>query len=65
MMIPKMKLQLQRQELPDIWKKLEGTWANEDTDGVSTQILLGADHAKYFHHDVRNKSGDLLETEQA
>ena len=44
-MIPKMKLQLQKQEMPDIWKNLEGTWADQDTCGVSAQILLGADHA--------------------
>ena len=65
MMIPKMKLQLQRQEFPDIWKNLEGTWTDQYTYEVSAQILLGADHTRYFPYKVRNKSGDLLQTEQA
>ena len=39
-MIPKMKLWLQTQEIPDIWHKLDGTWAEQDTYTVSAQILL-------------------------
>ena len=30
-MIPKMKLCLQAQEIPDIWHELEGTWAEQAT----------------------------------
>ena len=65
MMIPKMKLQLQRQELPDIWNNLEKTWANQNTYGVSAQILLGEDNARYFPYEVRNNNRNLLQTEQA
>ena len=53
-------LQLQKQELPDAWRYLKGTWANQDTDGVSAQILLEVDHARYFPDDVRSQSRDLL-----
>ena len=63
--IPNLELQLQKQESPDVWKYLEGNWANQDTYGVSAQILLGADHTIYFPHDVRTKSRDLLQTKQA
>ena len=64
-MIPKMRLRLQRQEIPEIWHELDGTWAEQDTYGVSAQILLGADQARFFPHEARDKKGDLLQTEQA
>ena len=64
-MILKMKLRLQRQEIPEIWHELDGTWAEQDTYGVSAQILLGADQARFFPHEARDKKGDLLQTEQA
>ena len=64
-MIPKMKLCLQAQEIPDIWHELEGAWAEQDTYGVSAQILLGADQARFFPHEVRDKQGALLQTDQA
>ena len=64
-MIPKMKLHLQAQEIPDIWHELKGAWAEQDTYGVSAQILLGAYQARYFPHEVRNKHGALLQTDQA
>ena len=54
-MIPKMKLCLEAQEIPDIWHELEGAWAEQDTYGVSAQILLGADQARFFPHEVRDK----------
>ena len=42
-MISKMKLHLQAKDIPDILHELEGEWAEQDTYGVSAQILLGAD----------------------
>ena len=59
-----MKLCLQTQEIPDIWHELEGAWAEQDTYGVSAHILLGADQARFFPHEVRDKQGALLQTEQ-
>ena len=59
-----MKLHLQTQEIPIIWHELEGTWAEQDTYGVSAQILLGTDQARNFPHEVRNKHGALLQTDQ-
>ena len=64
-MIPKMKLCLQTQEIPDIWYELEGTWTEQDTYGVSAQILLGADQARFFPHEAWDKRGALLQTDQA
>ena len=60
-----MKLSLQAQEIPDIWHELEGAWADQDTCGVSAQILLGADKASFFPHEVKDKHGALLQTDQA
>ena len=60
-----MKLQLQQQEIQDIWHELEGAWAEQDTYGVSAQILLGADQARSFPHKARDKNGDIIQTEQA
>ena len=51
-MIPKMKLQLQFQVIPDTWHDLEGEWADKNTYGVATQILQGADEATLFPHTV-------------
>ena len=42
-----------------------GTWAEQDTYGVSAQILLGADQARFFPHEVRDNRGNLMQTEQA
>ena len=64
-MIPKMKLRLQQQEIPEIWRELDGTWAEQDTYGVSAQILLGADQARFFPHEARDDKGNLMQTEQA
>ena len=64
-MIPKMKIQLQQQEIPEVWHELDGTLADQDTYGVSAQILLGADQARSFPHEARDKNGGLLQTEQA
>ena len=47
-MIPQIKLQLQQQEIPEIWHELQGTWAEQDVYGISAQILLGADQARSF-----------------
>ena len=46
-----MKLQLQRQEILDIWQKLEGAWAEQDSYGVSAQI-----QARYFPHKARDEN---------
>ena len=39
--------------------------AEQDTYGVSAQILLGADQARFFPHEVRDNRGNLMQTEQA
>ena len=44
---------------------MEGTWAEQDTYRVAAQILLGADQARSFHHEARDKNGNLLQTEEA
>ena len=49
-MIPNMKLQLQPQFIPNRWYDLEGGWTDQDTHGVTAQILLGADQATLFPH---------------
>ena len=41
--IPNMNFRLQPQIIPDQWQDLQGAWANQDTYGVTAQILLGAD----------------------
>ena len=51
--------------LPDIWSKLEGEWAEEETYAVSTQILLGADQANYFPVEARDEQGKTLITNHA
>ena len=38
-MLLSMKLQLQPQNIPNQWQDLEGEWANQDTVGVTAQIL--------------------------
>ena len=48
-----------------MWHKLDGTWTNQDTYGVSDQILLGPDKARSFPHEARDKNGNLLQTEEA
>ena len=60
-----MKLWLKQQKIPKIWHELEGTWTAKDTYGVSAQILLGADQARFFPHEARDKQGALLQTDQA
>ena len=44
---------------------MDGTWAEQDTYGVSAQILLGADQARFFPHEARDDRGNLMQTEQA
>ena len=53
-MLPRMKLQLQPQNIPNQWQELEGEWANQDTCGVTAQILLGANQATSFPQGVRD-----------
>ena len=64
-MIPKMKLCLQALDIPEVWHELEGVWAKQDTYGVSAQILLGADQARFFPHEARDEQGVLLQTDHA
>ena len=64
-MIPKMKLQLQAQVIPEVWQDLNGEWADQDTYGVAAQILLGADQATLFPHAVKNRAGSLMQVNQA
>ena len=60
LMIPNMKLQLQLRTIPNHWHGLEGAWANQDTYGVTAQILLGANQATCFPYAVRDSTGALL-----
>ena len=59
-MIPKIKLRLQSQIIPEAWQDLNGEWADQDTYGVSAQILLGADQATLFSHAVKDWTGSLM-----
>ena len=60
-----MKLCLQTLEIQDIWHEIEGAWTEQDTYGDYSQILLGADQAKFFPHELRDKQGATLQTYQA
>ena len=64
-MIPKMKLQLQSQIIHKAWQDLNGEWTYEDTYRVSAQILLGADQATLFPHAVKDRTGSLMQINQA
>ena len=64
-MIPSMKLRLQAQIIPEAWQDLNGEWADQDTYGVAAQILLGADQATLFPHAVKDRTGSLLQVNQA
>ena len=64
-MIPNMKLPLQAQVIPQAWQDLNGTWADQDTYGITTQILQGADQAIMFPHAVKDKTGSLHQIGQA
>ena len=41
-MIPKSKLWLQAQVIPEVWQDLNGEWADQDTYRVAAPIVLGA-----------------------
>ena len=60
-----MKLQLQPQNIPNQWQNLEGNRANQDTRGVTAQILLVANQATSFLQAVRDTTGALLQVNQA
>ena len=64
-MLPSMELQLQPQNIPNQWKSLKGKWANQNTQGVTAHILLGANQATRFPQVVRDTSGALLQVNQA
>ena len=64
-MFPSMELQLQPQNIPNQWQSLDGKWANQNTKGVTAQILLGANQATSFPQAVRDASGALLQVNQA
>ena len=53
-MIPNMKLRLQAQIIPEEGQDLNGEWAKYHTYGVAAQILLGADQATLFPHEVKD-----------
>ena len=63
--IPNMNFRLQTQIIPNQWQDLQGEWANQDTYGVTAQILLGADQAILFPHAVRNPTKKLIQAHQA
>ena len=64
-MILKIKLQLQYQIISEAWQDINGEWADQDTYGVSAQILLGADQATLFPHAVKDRTGSLMQINQA
>ena len=59
-MFPSMELQLQPQNIPNQWQSLDDKWANQNTKGVTAQIILGANQATSFPQAVRDTSGALL-----
>ena len=63
-MLPNMEWKLQPQDIPDQWKSLKGKWANQNTQGVTAHILLGANHATKFLQAVKDTSGTLLQVNQ-
>ena len=63
-MLPNMEWKLQPQDIPDQWKSLKGKWANQNTQGVTAHILLGANHATKFPQVVKDTSGTLLQVNQ-
>ena len=60
-----MELQLQLQNIPNQWKSLKGKRANQNTQGVTAHIFLGANQATRFPQAVRDASGALLQVNQA
>ena len=58
-MLPNMEWKLQPQDISDQWKSLKGKWANQNTQGVTAHILLGA-----YHAVVIDTSGTLLQVYQ-
>ena len=64
-MLPNMERKLQPQDIPEQWRSLKGKWANQNTQGVSAHILLGANHATKFLQAVKDASGTLLQANQA
>ena len=63
--LPNMEWKLQPQDIPEQWRSLKGKWANQNTQGVSAHILLGANHATKFPQAVKDASGTLLQANQA
>ena len=63
--LPNMELQLQPKNIPEQWKSLKSKWANQNTQGVTAHILLGANHATKFPQAVRNTTGTLFQVSQA
>ena len=47
-LLPNIELQLRPQDIPNQWNSLKGEWANQNTLGVTAQILLGANQATKF-----------------
>ena len=64
-MIPNMKLRLKARIIPEEWQDLNGEWADQDINGVGAQILLEADQANLFSHAVKDRTGSLLQVNQA
>ena len=60
---PGLRLTLREADIPDEWKGLEDTFADQDNSNVKAQILVGADQAKLFPVTVTNPAGEPIETE--
>ena len=63
--LPNMEWKLQPQDIPEQWRSLKGKWANQNTQGVSAHILLGANHVTKFPQAVKDASGTLFQANQA
>ena len=64
-MIPNMKFQMQTQIIHEKWREIDGEWADQDTLGLMAQILLEADQATLFPHEVKDQTRSLLQVNQA
>ena len=60
--IPIMRLRLQAQIIPEVWQDLNGEWADQDTYGITAQILPAQ---TLFPHAVKDQTGSLLQVSQA
>ena len=61
-LIPRMRLQLQTLDRPNVWDCYDGQWAEQDTNRILPLILLCADRADLFPQTVTGEDGVLQQT---